>query len=75
MLLVYEEIRPVDALVAMYGNEYLRSLTMSVPIPRGLPPKAIRADSPPEEPPDVTLRFKGLTVLPNTLFTDSAYSL
>lgn len=48
-------------------------LTMSVPIPKGLPPKAIRADSPPDEPPDVTFRLSGLTVRPKVLFTDSAY--
>lgn len=47
-------------------------LTISVPIPRGLPPKAIRADSPPEDPPEVVLRFKGFTVLPKVLLTDSA---
>jgi len=48
--------------------------TISVPIPKGLPPNAIRADSPPEEPPEVTLRLSGLTVRPNVLFTDSACS-
>jgi hypothetical protein len=36
---------------------------MSVPTPRGLPPKAINADSPPEEPPGVRLRFSGFVVL------------
>lgn len=46
---------------------------MSVPIPKGLPPKAMRADSPPDEPPKVTLRLRGLTVRPKVLFTDSAY--
>lgn len=45
---------------------------MSVPTPNGLPPKAIRADSPPEEPPEVSLRFSGFTVRPKQLFTDSA---
>ena len=48
---------------------------MSVPTPRGLPPNAISADSPPEDPPDVTLRFNGLTVRPKVLFTDSAYAV
>lgn len=48
---------------------------MSVPTPRGLPPNAMRADSPPEDPPDVTLRLSGLTVRPNVLLTDSAYIL
>lgn len=46
--------------------------TMSVPTPKGLPPNAMRADSPPEDPPDVTLRFSGLVVRPNVLLTDSA---
>lgn len=46
---------------------------MSVPMPSGLPPNAMRADSPPDDPPDVSLRFKGLTVRPNVLLTDSAY--
>jgi hypothetical protein len=36
---------------------------MSVPTPRGLPQAAIRADSPPDEPPEVRLRLRGLTVL------------
>ena len=45
---------------------------MSVPMPSALPPKAIKADSPPLEPPEVSFRFRGFTVLPNTLFTDSA---
>jgi hypothetical protein len=42
---------------------------MSVPTPSGLPPKAIRADSP---PPEVSFRFSGLTVRPKVLLTDSA---
>jgi hypothetical protein len=41
----------------------LRLPPMSVPTPRGLPHAAIRADSPPEEPPEVRLRLRGLTVL------------
>ena len=45
---------------------------ISVPMPRQLPPKAIKADSPPEEPPEVNFLFKGLTVRPNVLLTDSA---
>lgn len=36
---------------------------MSVPIPSGLPPIAMSADSPPEEPPEVSARFLGFTVL------------
>jgi hypothetical protein len=36
---------------------------MSVPTPRGLPQAAIRADSPPEEPPDVRFRLRGFVVL------------
>jgi len=48
------------------------SQTISVPTPNGLPPKAIRADSPPEEPPEVVLRFRGLSVRPKVLFTVSA---
>jgi hypothetical protein len=48
---------------------------MSVPTPSGLPPNAMSADSPPEEPPDVSLRLSGLTVRPNMLFTDSACPL
>lgn len=50
----------------------VRILTISVPTPNGLPPKTIRADSPPDEPPEVTFLFSGFTVLPNTLLTDSA---
>jgi hypothetical protein len=46
--------------------------TISVPTPKGLPPNAISADSPPDEPPEVSLRLRGLTVRPNVLFTDSA---
>lgn len=45
---------------------------MSVPIPKGDPPNAMRADSPPEEPPDVNFLFRGFKVLPKTLFTVSA---
>jgi hypothetical protein len=48
---------------------------MSVPTPSGLPPNAMRADSPPEEPPEVSLRLSGFKVRPNVLFTDSAYVL
>jgi len=36
---------------------------MSVPMPKGLPHDAIRADSPPDEPPEVSSRLRGLTVL------------
>lgn len=36
---------------------------MSVPMPKGLPHAAIRADSPPEDPPEVSSRLRGLTVL------------
>lgn len=46
--------------------------TISVPTPNGLPPKATSALSPPDEPPEVNFRFRGLTVRPKTLFTDSA---
>jgi hypothetical protein len=49
--------------------------TISVPTPKGLPPNAISADSPPDEPPDVSLRLSGFTVRPNVLLTDSAYLL
>jgi hypothetical protein len=45
---------------------------ISVPTPRGLPLNVMRADSPPEEPPDVSFLFNGFTVRPKTLFTDSA---
>lgn len=45
---------------------------MSVPTPNRLAPNAIKADSPPEEPPEVRLRLRGLTVRPKTLLTDSA---
>jgi hypothetical protein len=41
----------------------LRDPPMSVPIPSGLPCAAIKADSPPDEPPDVSSRLRGLTVL------------
>jgi hypothetical protein len=44
---------------------------MSVPTPKKLPRKLTSADSPPEEPPDVSLRFRGLHVVPNTLLTVS----
>lgn len=37
---------------------------ISVPMPNGLPCAAIRADSPPDEPPEVSFRLRGLTVLP-----------
>jgi hypothetical protein len=40
-----------------------REPPMSVPTPRGLPQAAIRDDSPPEEPPEVRWRLRGLTVL------------
>jgi hypothetical protein len=36
---------------------------MSVPTPRGLPQAAMRADSPPEEPPEVRFRLRGFVVL------------
>jgi hypothetical protein len=36
---------------------------MSVPTPRGLPQAAMRADSPPELPPEVSCRLRGLVVL------------
>ena len=36
---------------------------MSVPTPSGLPPNEIRADSPPEDPPEVKFRFLGFRVL------------
>lgn len=36
---------------------------ISVPMPKGLPCAAIRADSPPDEPPEVRFRLRGLTVL------------
>lgn len=45
---------------------------MSVPTPNRLPPNAIKADSPPDEPPEVRLRLRGLTVRPKMLLTDSA---
>lgn len=40
---------------------------MSEPTPRILPFMAMRAPSPPEEPPHVRVRFRGLTVRPNTV--------
>ncbi len=40
-----------------------RDPPMSVPTPSGLPRRAISADSPPDEPPDVKFRFNGLVVL------------
>lgn len=58
-----------------WNPEGRKTPTISVPTPRGLPPNVMSADSPPEDPPDVTLRFNGLTVRPNVLFTDSAYTL
>lgn len=36
---------------------------MSVPTPSGLPWNAIRADSPPDEPPGESARFNGFVVL------------
>jgi len=36
---------------------------MSVPTPRGLPHAVMRADSPPEDPPEVRFRLRGLVVL------------
>lgn len=41
----------------------LKEPPMSVPTPNGLPQAAISADSPPELPPEVRLRLRGLTVL------------
>lgn len=41
----------------------LKEPPMSVPMPNGLPWAAIRADSPPDEPPEVSSRLRGLTVL------------
>lgn len=41
----------------------LRLPPISVPTPKGLPHAAIRADSPPDEPPEVSCRLRGLTVL------------
>lgn len=40
-----------------------RDPPISVPTPRGLPYEAMRADSPPEEPPGVRLRLRGFVVL------------
>ena len=40
---------------------------MSVPTPNGDPPNAIKADSPPEEPPGVSDRFRGFRVRPVVL--------
>lgn len=57
-----------------YRSQLTWSHTISVPTPKTLPPKVIRADSPPLLPPDVNFRFRGFTVRPNTLFTDSAYT-
>lgn len=45
---------------------------MSDPTPIRLPPNAISADSPPEDPPEVRLRFRGFSVRPVTLLTVSA---
>jgi hypothetical protein len=39
------------------------SIPISLPTPSGLPWKAIRADSPPDDPPEVRFRFRGFTVL------------
>ena len=49
-----------------------REPPISVPTPNGLPPKAMSADSPPDDPPDVRDLLRGLTVLPKTLLMDSA---
>jgi hypothetical protein len=48
------------------------NIPISDPTPRGLPPNAISADSPPELPPLVVFLFIGFTVRPKVLFTDSA---
>lgn len=45
---------------------------MSVPTPMRLAPNEISADSPPDEPPDVSFRLRGFTVRPKTLLTVSA---
>lgn len=39
---------------------------MSVPIPMGLPRRATKAPSPPDDPPGVSFRLNGLVVRPNT---------
>lgn len=44
---------------------------ISVPTPKGLPRHATRALSPPLLPPGERLRFHGLDVVPNTLFSVS----
>jgi hypothetical protein len=54
-----------------WGVNYPHS-PISVPTPSTLPPKLIRADSPPEDPPEVRFLCFGFTVRPNVLFTDSA---
>ena len=47
-------------------------LPISVPTPRGLPRNAIKADSPPEDPPEEVRRLRGFVVRPKTLLTVSA---
>lgn len=41
-----------------------RDPPISVPTPRGLPRIMIKADSPPDEPPEVRARLSGLSVRP-----------
>ena len=42
-------------------------------MPKGLPRRATRAPSPPEEPPEVSERLLGLTVRPKTLLNVSGH--
>jgi hypothetical protein len=55
-----------------WGEVFSFDSPISVPTPSTLPPKLIKALSPPEEPPLVSFLLRGLIVLPNVLFTDSA---
>lgn len=72
---VCASFRPTSVLMsaaALLLRDDQFGLTMSVPTPKGLPPNAISADSPPDEPPDVNFLFSGFTVRPKVLLTDSA---
>jgi hypothetical protein len=54
------------------GKDLSNDSPISVPTPSTLPPKLIKALSPPDEPPLVSFLLRGDTVRPNVLFTDSA---
>lgn len=59
-------------LISKMFFHFSSNVPISVPTPSGDPPNAMSADSPPDEPPDVSFRLRGLRVRPNTLFTVSA---